>query len=160
MNSRGRKRSRAHRVGAWVLCVGPSRGRVARSLHRRGACAGCRVRVGALRSGRSHGGCASGLARAGRARLPASARRVLARGCGVFGSMAWGSCRGGKRGREARGERREREKGWRRLLGARGGGLGLGKSGGRLHGPNGPIRMGRLELGFLFFFFYNFENTY
>jgi hypothetical protein len=36
------------RVGARVLCVGPSRGRVARSLHGRGACAGCRVRVGAL----------------------------------------------------------------------------------------------------------------
>jgi hypothetical protein len=107
MNSRGRKQSRAHRVGARVLCVGPSRERVARSLHGRvawslhgrGTCTGYRVRVGALGSGRSPGGCASGLARAGRARLPASARRVL----GVGGARpSRGSCAAGEgRGRAA-----------------------------------------------------------
>jgi len=112
MNSRGRKQSRAHRVGARVLCVGPSRERVARSLHGRvawslhgrGTCTGYRVRVGALGSGRSPGGCASGLARAGRVGVAGvEATR------GRLGSLACSVC-----SRESRGEGRKKPGGWHR----------------------------------------------
>jgi hypothetical protein len=93
MNSRGRKRSRAHRVGARVLCVGPSRGRVARSLH--GAESGGWRAVGCSRAGRAPGG---GARPGGGAGGGASRRVPGGRGFGS-GRRAGRSARTARRGR-------------------------------------------------------------
>jgi hypothetical protein len=82
------------------------------------------------------------------------------RGRGALGSMgadgsgAW-AARADKQRRER--ERwpggREKWKGWRRL-GDRAGWARLRVRRDRLHGPNGPLRLGRLGLGFVFFLFF------
>jgi hypothetical protein len=170
MNSRGRKRSRAHRVGARVLFVGPSRGRGRRPWRgegwaRRarsdllarlvgGFCGRSRgsvpggARLGRLEQGRSPAGAEWPGLDARTARAWASGVRLGRLGSSASVGILHGGCeqegeKGGEREAGWGGGWEEEDSGW----------LGLGEAGAAasLLGPGGPIRLGLVR--FFFFFF-------